>query len=62
VVRGDDGNENSPRSIFEAIRNEHTDHFPQLFKDDPQTFKRMDQNMESYFSLLIRLYTDVEND
>ena len=57
VIHGDGGSENSPRSVFEAIINEHTDDLPGLFKDDLQTLKRIDEmerNVRPKFNRMVQ--------
>jgi T4 RnlA family RNA ligase len=43
MVHRDGENANSPRSLFEAIINEHSDDLRGLFQDDTETLKRIDE-------------------
>jgi T4 RnlA family RNA ligase len=57
VIYGDGGNENSPRSLFEAIINQHTDDLTGLFKDDPEALKRIDEmerNVKPKFNRMVQ--------
>ena len=47
LIHRDGEDANSPRSLFEAILNEHSDDLRGLFRDDPDTLRRIDQ-MEQY--------------